>query len=378
VSVLEAPVGARVTYPQPDPFRRAVSAAVSEHLRAEGIVARGGVRLWVKAAAIAAWVAGSYVVLVWVPLHPVAAALATVSLGLAGAVVGMSVKHDAVHQAFSHRPGVNSAVAHVGSLYGLTVGWWREKHNRLHHGFTNVAGLDDDLDIGRLARLAPGQTWRPWHRGQHVYLWALYPFLALGQVVGADLQFVLFGRIGPHQVAEPGLARSAALLVEKLSGLALLIGLGLVWHPWPHVLAVLVGVYLVGGLALALTFVVEHTVDTSTFPVVDPVRGTVARSRSEATVRGSANLATHSRLLSWYVGSLNHHIEHHLFPTLPHVQLRRIAPVVRRACLDHGLPYQEFPTLRSALAAHHRFLRGLGRPPTPSGALDPAPHGPAA
>ncbi|HYF45815.1 MAG TPA: acyl-CoA desaturase [Acidimicrobiales bacterium] len=378
MSVAEVAVGARVSYPQPDPFRRAVSAAVSEHLRAEGLVARGGRRLWAKAAAMVVWVAASYAVLVWVPLHPVAAVLATVSLGLAGAGVGMSVKHDAVHQAFSHRPAVNSAVAHVGSLYGLTVGWWREKHNRLHHGFTNVSGLDDDLDIGRLARLAPDQPWRPWHRGQHVYLWALYPFLALGQVVGADLRFVLFGRVGPHRVAEPGVSRSAVLLADKLAGLGLLVGVALLWHPWPHVLAVLIGLYLVGGLALALTFVVEHTVDTSTFPVVDPVRGTVATGRSEATVRGSANLATHSRLLSWYVGSLNHHIEHHLFPTLPHVQLPRIAPVVRRACLDHGLPYQEFPTLRSALAAHHRFLRALGAPVPASAALDPPPDGPSA
>lgn len=353
--------GERVTYAAGEPFRRAVNTAVAAHLRREGIATRGGGRLWAKATVMTGWMLASYAVLVWVPLNPAMAVLATVSLGLAGAGVGMSVKHDAVHQAFSRRRRVNSAVAHVATAYGLSAGWWRQKHNRFHHTYTNVAGLDDDLDVGSLARLSPDQPWHPWHRRQHLYLWALYPFLALGQFVGADLRYVLFGRIGSHQVAEPSVGRAVVLLIDKLKGLALLAGIALTAHPAPHVLAVFLGVYLVGGTMLALTFVIEHTVDTSTFPVVDPATGVVGAGWAEAQVRGSANLATDNRLLSWYVGSLNHHIEHHLFPRLPHVQLRRISPLVRDACRAHGLPYQEFPTLRAALVSHHRFLRDLGR-----------------
>jgi len=355
--------GRQVTYAPAGPFRRAVSAAVAAQLRREGIAARGGFRLWTKAFVMIAWLFLSYAVLVWVPLTPVTAALATLSLGLAGAGVGMAVKHDAVHQAFSRRAGINTAVAQVGTVYGLSAGWWRQKHNRLHHGYTNVAGLDDDLDIGSLARLSLDQPWRPWHRWQHVYLWGLYPFLALGQFLGADLRYILLGRIGPHQLAAPSLGRVVLGLIDKLKGPVLLIGVALGSHPPFTVLAVFLSVYLVAGMALALTFIVEHTVDATTVPDVDPRSGEIRVGRAEAQVLGSANLATHNRLLSWYVGALNHHIEHHLFPQLPHVQLRRIAPVVRQVCVDHGLAYQEFPTVRAALASHQRFLRAHGRAP---------------
>jgi linoleoyl-CoA desaturase len=290
---------------------------------------------------------------------------------LATAGLGMSVKHDAIHQSFSRRRWVNTAVAHVGTTYGLTAGWWRHKHNRFHHGYTNVAGLDSDIDLGSLARLSPEQVWAPWHRWQHVYLWTLYPFIVLSQLVGADMKYVVFGRIGPHRVAEPSIGRALILLVDKFKGLALLLGVALAFRPTVAVVAVFLTVYLVGGLALALTFVIEHTVDTSTFPIVDPRGGRVSVSWAEAQVRGSANLATHSRLITWYVGSLNHHIEHHLAPKLPHVQLRRIAPVVRAACEAHGVPYHEFPTVRAALAAHHRFLRNLGHAPAPAAARPP-------
>lgn len=355
--------GRRVTYTTVEPFRRAMSSAVGAELRREGIAARGGFRLWAKAVIMIAWMFLSYAVLVWVPLSPIVAGLATVSLGLAGAGVGMSVKHDAVHQAFSRRPGVNAAIAQLGTAYGLSAGWWRQKHNRLHHGYTNVAGLDDDLDIGSLARLSLDQPWHRWHRWQHVYLWGLYPFLALGQFLGADLRYVLLGRIGPHQLTEPGLGRVALGLVDKFKGPVILLGLALTTHPVMPVLAVFLSVYLVAGMALALTFIVEHTVDATTVPDVDPRSGEIRVGRAEAQVVGSANLATHNRLLSWYVGSLNHHIEHHLFPQLPHVHLRRIAPVVRQVCADHGLAYHEFPTVRAALASHQRFLRTHGRAP---------------
>jgi len=335
--------------------------AVTQTLIAHELPARGGGRLWGKAAVVLGWWLGSYALLVWAPIGvPVAVALA-LSMSFAQAGVGMSVKHDAVHHAFSRNHRVNAAVVHVATAYGLSAGWWRHKHNRFHHAYTNIDGLD--IDLGAVGRLSPQQVWRPRHRWQHVYLWVLYPFVVLSQFFGADLKYALFGRVGSHQVERPSVGRAVVRLADKLKGFVLLVGIALTFRPALGVLAVFLCIYLVGGMVLALTFVVEHTVDTSTFPVIDPPSGQASIGWAESQVRGSANLATQNRLLSWYVGSLNHHIEHHLFPKVGHVHLRTIAPEVRRVCAEHGVPYHEFPTIRAALASHGRFLRALGRAP---------------
>jgi fatty acid desaturase len=40
---------------------------------------------------------------------------------------------------------------------------------------------------------------------------------------------------------------------------------------------------------------------------------------------------------------LDYQIEHHLFPGIPHTSYRKMSPLVRRFCLEHGLPYRSLP-----------------------------------
>jgi len=349
-----------------DPFGRAVRAAVADRLQARGLTPTGGRRLWIKAVVITAWVLGSYSVLVWAPISSLVTALATVSLGLASAGMAMSVKHDALHRAFSSRRAVNTGVAHVATFYGLSASWWKHKHNRLHHGFTNVAGVDDDIDQGRLVRLSVTQAWRPWHRWQHLYMWGVYPFLFyLSGMLGADLAYVLFGRIGGRQVGPPGVCRALVRLADKLKGLVLLVGVALLFHPAAAVVAVAFAASVIMGTVWSVNIVVQHTFESDAFLEAEPVSRRVGLGWAEAQVRGTANVAVRNPVWRWYVGGLNRHIEHHLFPRLSHVHLDEIAPIVRSECRRHGLPYCEFPSVWSALAAHHRFLRELGRCPAP-------------
>ena len=54
---------------------------------------------------------------------------------------------------------------------------WDWKHNSFHHTYTNIAGHDDDINVGPLGRLSPHQKWHRFHRLQHIYLWLLYGLL---------------------------------------------------------------------------------------------------------------------------------------------------------------------------------------------------------
>ncbi len=76
-------------------------------------------------------------------------------------------------------PFVNRLAAYTGDLMGASSWIWRFKHNNLHHGNTNVDGIDMDIAQAPFVKLTPSQVWHPWHRFQHVYMWLLYGFLTL-------------------------------------------------------------------------------------------------------------------------------------------------------------------------------------------------------
>lgn len=68
--------------------------------------------------------------------------------------------------------------------------------------------------------------------------------------------------------------------------------------------------------------------------------------------------------VDWFTGGLNYQIEHHLFPSIPRPNLRKVRPLVREHCAAVGLPYAEtglIDSYRQALAHMHEVgepLRG--------------------
>jgi len=60
---------------------------------------------------------------------------------------------------------------------------------------------------------------------------------------------------------------------------------------------------------------------------------------------------------------LNHQVEHHLFPNISHVHYDKIAEIVKKTAAECNLPYHEYETMRSAVIAHFKHLKDLGREP---------------
>ncbi len=352
----------RVHYLPKGTFQVQLQGAVSDCVQQISGARR---RLWVKGAIVSAWFYLSLLALLffheptWVDVG------LTVSLGLAGAGTLMTIVHDAVHGTFSDRRAVNILVASLAEPFGISRAWWHAKHNVFHHGFTNVDGFDNDIALGRLARLSPAQVWCWWHRYQHVYLWLAYPWLYFAMLFHGDAAFITRGQVGSRNVAVPTAKRTLCLIGEKVLGLAVVLGTALALRPWYAVAGCFLGAGLVCGFVLAVTFQIEHVVDTTSYPAPDLRDGSLGTEWARAQVLGAADVATGNRLYTWYVGGLNYHIEHHLFPRLPHVVLPNIAPLVRTACAEYGIIFSEFPTVSAAVRAHQRMLRRLGAPPAP-------------
>ncbi len=67
-------------------------------------------------------------------------------------------------------------------------------------------------------------------------------------------------------------------------------------------------------------------------------------------------------------GGLNCQIEHHLFPSVNSWHLPALAPIVKRACRAHGVPYREAGSFREAVTDTLRALRGRPGNRDPAGA----------
>jgi linoleoyl-CoA desaturase len=321
-------------------------------------------RLHLNAIFVVAVVASGYWALVlsgWPLLARLGAAAALVA-GLVA--VGTSIMHDANHDSFSTHRWVNRVLAYSSDLLGASSWLWRFQHNTLHHGNANVVGFDADLALAPFARLAPSQPWHRWYRAQHIYIWPLYGFLALKNLLVSDVVALWTRRLDQQPLRQPVRLRVIAQITAgKLAHLTWAVIIPLLFNPWWAVLAFYLACSWLVGFALAITFQVAHCVDVTT--IHDDDRSAPRRGRDFAAhqLATTADVATPMPVLGaffrWLAGGLDHQIEHHLAPRLPHTVYPVVAARFRRACREHGITYRLHPGVWSALRSHARWLRTM-------------------
>ena len=273
-----------------------------------------------------------------------------------------SVMHDSNHGALTSSARLNRVLGYSADLLGASSWLWRFKHNHLHHGNTNVVGVDSDISQAPFARLAPGQPWRPWHRYQHLYLWFVYGFLAIKWLIYGDFANLIRRRVGEQPLPRPPRRRDLAqMLAGKLAHLTWALMIPLLLHPW----WVVVGCYLicswVVGLTLAVIFQLAHCVDSIEFAAPDaPRRGDDFELHQ---LRTTVDVACRVPPLRWIMGGLDHQIEHHLAPRLPHTIYPLVARHLRQLCAQRHITYHLQPSLSAAVRAHARWLKFLGQQP---------------
>jgi linoleoyl-CoA desaturase len=328
-------------------------------------VRRARRRLHGNAVLILALVVTSYWCLVLsslsLPLRLAAAAVLVVAL----VAVGTSIMHDANHDSFSKHRWVNRALSYTSDALGASSWLWRFQHNTLHHGNANVVGFDADIALAPFARLAPGQPWHSWYRAQHVYIWPLYGFLALKNLLVSDVLALVTGRLDQQPIRQRVRPRVVAQIVAgKLGHLGWAVVIPLLFNPWWAVLAFYLACSWLVGFVLAITFQLAHCVDITTMHDSSvPRRGDdFASHQLDTTADIATPLPVVGHLVRWLVGGLDHQIEHHLAPRLPHTIYPLLAARFRQACDDHGVAYRLHPGVWTALRSHARWLRAMSVP----------------
>ena len=354
----------QIRFPTRGGFHETVKQRVEQYFADSGRSTTGDWRLFVKTGVILAWLVGSYVLLVFASTPLPVTMLAVFALAQGCALVGFNIMHDGAHGSYAHSTTINRLMGGMLNMIGGSQMLWRHKHNRLHHIYTNIHTLDNDLQTNGLLRFSPGQPWRPWHRFQHCYAFAVYSLLTLSWVTVGDCRKLLSGRIGPSTLRQLTGADISIFCCTKMCYFGYALLLPCYFHPWEHVLLAFVGVHLLLGVTLSVVFQLAHTVERTSFPTPDAHTGMMPKEWAVHEVETTANFAPHNPWVTWYLGGLNFQIEHHLFARVCHIHYPAISTMVAETCHAFGLPYVSYPTVRSAIAAHYRFLKALGKRPT--------------
>jgi linoleoyl-CoA desaturase len=241
---------------------------------------------------------------------------------------------------------------------------WRIQHNVLHHTFTNVDGLDEDISVPYVMRFSPTRPRLFVHRFQWLYAWGFYAIMTLYWLTFKD--FVSLMRYRKSGL----LARSGSsfgrvlgwLVVTKVVQFGYVIGLPLAFSGLSagQILLGWVVMHAISGLTLASIFQPAHVLEDHAFETAQS-GGQLPEDAFTHQLQTTANFGTRSPLLTWLCGGLNHQIEHHLFPHVCHVHFPKLAPIVRRTAEEFGLPYRADTSFAGALWLHTRMLWQLGK-----------------
>lgn len=283
-------------------------------------------------------------------------------IGMVG--IGCSVMHDANHGSYSKNKFLNAMLGRIATLVGGYHVTWRLQHNILHHTYTNIEGLDDDIEAGGMLRFSPHAPRHKAYKYQHIYAWVLYCFLTLQWATIKDFKQV-------YDYHQKGLLRKEKkslgvtmfqLSLYKLAYYAYIIVLPILFSgvSWGYVILGFVLMHFVAGFLLSAIFQLAHVMEDCEFPLPSGDRK-IENNWAVHQVLNTANFSPKSKIMSWFIGGLNRQIEHHLFPNICHIHYVDIAPIVKKTILDHGLPYYEQPNFIAALTKHGEMLKKLGQ-----------------
>ncbi|WP_418005389.1 fatty acid desaturase family protein [Mycobacterium sp. PDNC021] len=269
------------------------------------------------------------------------------TLGVAKIVENMEIGHNVMHGQWDwmNDPEIHSSTWEW-DMSGASK-HWRFTHNFMHHKYTNILGMDDDVGYG-VIRVTRDAKWRPFNLYGNLLFNTL---LAIGFEWGVGLQHLELGKIFKGRDD-----RKATMIRVREFGVKAAQQLTKDYVAYPAITSLSPGATFKSTLrANAVANVIRNVWSNAVifcghFPDgAEKFTKTdmVGESRGQWYLRqmlGSANFNS-GPVLRFMSGNLSHQIEHHLFPDLPSNRYAEISIRVRALCEKYDLPYTTGPFL---------------------------------
>lgn len=334
---------------------------VDAYFKSNNIRETGNIKLYSKTIFLLTAAITIYLTLVFFTPGVWLSVLLCCLMGLTLAAIGFNTMHDAAHGSFSRKSWVNSLMAFSLNAMGGNAFLWKAKHNVFHHSYTNIEGMDEDIDIKPWIRVNENQKKYWYHRFQHVYWVILYGTTYLLWVYIQDFQKYFTGRVGENKFKSMELSDHIVFWTSKIGYIAAFVVLPMFRIGVKETLIGYAIISFVLGFVISVVFQLAHVVQDATFHMPDKLDYKIENEWAVHQIQTTADFATQSRIVSWFTGGLNFQVEHHLFPTISHVHYPKIRQFVKETCDQFGVKYLEFPTMLDAIKSHVLHLKQVGQ-----------------
>ncbi|MGO3325889.1 fatty acid desaturase family protein [Gordonia sp. (in: high G+C Gram-positive bacteria)] len=239
---------------------------------------------------------------------------------------------------------------------------WKHSHNFVHHKYTNVVGLDDDVGYGIL-RVTRDQPWEWWNVGNTFYNLMLGTFFEFGVALHHVETEKLRNKEKTLRQALKDL-RIIARKVGKQTAKDYLVYPALSGPNWKTTITANVTANIVRNYWTYMVIFCGHFPDGAE-------KFTIEEYETEDQARwylrqmlGSANINA-GPMMRFATGNLSHQIEHHMYPDLPSNRYEEIGVRVRELCEKYDLPY----TTGSLFVQYYQSFRTIAKLALPNAFL---------
>jgi linoleoyl-CoA desaturase len=349
----------RVTFKKEKQFFNSINIQVENYFKEHNLKKTGNKTLYFKSILLIASVTTVYILLLTLNLSVLPAIALCCLFGLLQATIGFNVMHDANHGSFSEKRWVNSIMSLTANMMGSNAWFWKQKHNIIHHTYTNVDGMDEDIGKTFFLRMCPSQKQRKMHRYQYLYCLPLYTLASIMMFI-SDFTRYFEGKILGTSLKKMALSEHFLFWTGKITYAFLYIVLpSLVIGFIPTVIGFII-MHATLGLALSVVFQLAHVVEITHFVDAREEELHIEDEWAIHQVLTTADFATNNKVLSWFTGGLNFQVEHHLFPRISHVHYPVIHEFVKKTCNDFSVRFNSYPSMTAALRSHLQFMKQLG------------------
>ncbi|WP_207493541.1 fatty acid desaturase family protein [Aridibaculum aurantiacum] len=345
----------------PVSFHGELKKRIADYFDQKGKAPTGNIKLYTKAVILFLLFVGFYVHLVFFTPVLWLALVESALFGFVISAIGFNIMHDGAHGSFSRYKWVNDMASNFANFLGASQHMWKTKHNIIHHTYTNIAGVDDDIEARPLLRLCDEQEHYKIHKYQHYYFPFAYSLLYLWWVFVTDYKKYFSGKIGNIPLRKMTTSEHVSFWMYKLAHAVLFVAIPIYFVGFMPWLVGFLTMGLVTGFVLSIVFQLAHTVEHTHFPMPAEATGKMEDEWAIHQIKTTANFATRNKVISWFCGGLNFQIEHHLFPKISHIHYPQISKIIKQACQEFGIQYVEYPRMTTAIKSHVSYLKHVGR-----------------
>jgi linoleoyl-CoA desaturase len=245
-------------------------------------------------------------------------------------VIGFNalVFHETSHYTGFKNQKINTIISYYVVYPFLSVNEWKERHNYLHHSFTNTE-YDTDFDKNKfLLRHSNKHTHYNHHKLQYFYACILFLLNGYNKTIIRNI---------------------------KVKDYFPLLGVIFVYYCFGIINALV----LFGFVGFGYTFIANlshiqyECIQINTDKKKDFLYNQIS---------SSINYKTDDIFTRFICFGLDIQIEHHLFPNIPHSSIRKIQHIVSDFCRKNDIPYIEKSSMLPTMISYLKYLYQMGNP----------------